>query len=191
MPLAFQSLSHGEVTFGFFNIETDMVMLDRYFMFAEDFCDHMAGLAGGSEGAVTTGMNIYILRQAEIGNLIGAISGIDFRGFIGETYKLFPFPGEGPAFKQNPDGFKTRETMIGLISKYAGRTWIPVVGDSSGAAIAIGSHVFTQGWFHEILKYLWKGGFPGWKDEVRPAYVRHMKEAVEKSTHPLFGLTFS
>jgi hypothetical protein len=32
MPLAFQSLSHGTITFGFFNIESDMLLLDRYFI---------------------------------------------------------------------------------------------------------------------------------------------------------------
>jgi hypothetical protein len=35
MPLAFESLSHGTIAFGFFNIESDMLLLDRYFLFAE------------------------------------------------------------------------------------------------------------------------------------------------------------
>jgi hypothetical protein len=35
MPLAFESLSHGIIAFGFFNIESDMLILDRYFLFAD------------------------------------------------------------------------------------------------------------------------------------------------------------
>ena len=34
MPLAFESLSHGTVPFGFFNIDSDTLLLDRYFFFA-------------------------------------------------------------------------------------------------------------------------------------------------------------
>ena len=29
MPLAFESLSHGTIAFGFFNIESDLLLLDR------------------------------------------------------------------------------------------------------------------------------------------------------------------
>lgn len=35
MPLAFQSLNRGRAAFGFFNIETDMLLLDNHFMFAD------------------------------------------------------------------------------------------------------------------------------------------------------------
>jgi hypothetical protein len=37
MPLAFESLSHGAIAFGFFNIETDFLLLERYFFFADSF----------------------------------------------------------------------------------------------------------------------------------------------------------
>ena len=45
MPLAFESLSHGTIAFGFFNIESDMLLLDRYFLFAEDFCSYLKNIA--------------------------------------------------------------------------------------------------------------------------------------------------
>ena len=52
MPLSFHSLSHGTVAFGFFNIESDMLLLDRYFFFATDFCAHVSDLAeSGAPGA--------------------------------------------------------------------------------------------------------------------------------------------
>lgn len=31
MALAFDSLSHGRIAFGFFNIETDMILLEHFF----------------------------------------------------------------------------------------------------------------------------------------------------------------
>jgi hypothetical protein len=44
MPLLFKSVSHGDLAFGFFNIETDMLLLNGYFFFASDFCRHVATL---------------------------------------------------------------------------------------------------------------------------------------------------
>jgi hypothetical protein len=41
MPLSFESLSHGTIAFGFFNIETDMLLLEQYFLFADAFCHHL------------------------------------------------------------------------------------------------------------------------------------------------------
>ena len=41
MPLEFESISHGKIAFGFFNIETDMILLNQYFLFAEDICHYI------------------------------------------------------------------------------------------------------------------------------------------------------
>lgn len=32
MPLAFDTLSHGTIAFGFFNIDSDMLLLEQYFL---------------------------------------------------------------------------------------------------------------------------------------------------------------
>ena len=45
MPLLFKSRSHGQLPFGFFNIEIDMLLLDRSFFFAEEFCRAVVELA--------------------------------------------------------------------------------------------------------------------------------------------------
>jgi len=37
MPLEFDSLSHGKIAFGFFNIETDMILLGHYFLWLGGF----------------------------------------------------------------------------------------------------------------------------------------------------------
>ncbi len=107
MPLAFHSLSHGEIVFGFFNIETDLLILDTYFIFASDFCSHVAALAEGQVGKrLQTEWEVYALREEEIGNLTGAVHGMDLRGFMGDVYRTFPFHGDMKAFLQNPEGCK-------------------------------------------------------------------------------------
>jgi hypothetical protein len=188
MPLAFQSLSHGEIAFGFFNIETDMILLDRYFFFAADFCAHVMALAGSGTGPIDSSLTAYILKQGDIGNLGGAIHGVEFTGFIGDVYRVFPFPKEPPAFKQNPEGYRTRAIIEEMVAKYAAPSRISVEGEVSGASIAIGEYVFSRRGFHELLRYVWMGGYPRWKGGVRPQYVLEMKTAAEAATHPLFGL---
>jgi hypothetical protein len=188
MPLAFQSLSHGEIAFGFFNIETDMAILNQYFFFAGDFCTLISDVAAAEQGPVDVALDAYVIGEEARGSLMGAIHGIDLHGFIGETYRLYPFPREQSAFKQNPEGYKTRQVIENIAAQYGKSSPMPLHGEASGASIAIGEYVFTRPWFHELLKYVWMGGYPQWKDGVRPPYVLSMKEAVEKSRHPLFGL---
>ena len=50
MPIAFNSLSHGKVAFGFFNIESDMLLLEHDFFFSTVFCEHMSRIARQPEG---------------------------------------------------------------------------------------------------------------------------------------------
>ncbi|MBA4390815.1 MAG: hypothetical protein C0399_07740 [Syntrophus sp. (in: bacteria)] len=190
MPLAFQSLSHGEISFGFFNIESDMLLLNQYFFFASDFCSNISQLASSEPNpneSVETEWDVYGLRVNDIGNLMGAIQGIDLRGFIGETYRFFPFPKETAAFKQSPEGYKTREIIENIVRTYTGSSRIPVIIEMSDNAVAIGEYIFSMHWFHELLRYVWMGGYPRWKDGIRPQYVLDMKEVVEKSGYPLFG----
>ena len=49
MPLAFDSLNHGTIAFGFFNIEIDMLLLENLFFFADRFCGAVAELSRGRE----------------------------------------------------------------------------------------------------------------------------------------------
>lgn len=188
MPLAFQSLNHGEIAFGFFNIETDMILLNRYFLFASDFCEGVSGLAAVGEGPLETSWKVYILDDKDTGNLMGAMAGIDLGGFIGDTYRLFPFPGDQKVFKENPEGYKTRDVIEKAIRQYAASSQIPVSGDAAGTTISIGDYAFTRHWFHRLLEYIWIGGYPRWKDGVKPPYVLAMKDGVERSSHPLFKL---
>jgi hypothetical protein len=188
MPLEFQSLSHGPIAFGFFNIESDMLLLDRYFLFADDFCGYVSSLAteaGNGESEKT--WNVYFIERGEdIGNLMGAIHGMVFQGFIGEVYKLFPFPQEQEGFKQKPYGSKNRSAVETLIQRYGRRIDISVVVDGNRETIAIGDYAFTRSSFQELIKYVWRGGYPRWQDEVRPDCVLAMKETIEGSNGMLF-----
>lgn len=187
MPLAFSSLSHGEVVFGFFNIESDLLLLNNTFWFARDFCGSINRLAD-REPTDLSGMDWvgYILNPEDIGDLPGAISGTNLRGFIGEVYRQFPFPRDLGLFKQNPEGFKTREIVKGLIEKYAPPSSIAIILEEAGKKIRIGDYLFSKEGLAELLNYVWLGGYPRWKQEIRPSSVLKMKEKVEASGHPLF-----
>ena len=187
MPLLFQSLSHGEVPFGFFNIETDMILLNNYFFFASDMSYNVIKLAGNESGmSQEQTWPVYILTDGQIGNLMGAISGVVFKGFIGEVYTHFPFPHEPEKFKQNPEGYKTRELIEEIVKRYTSLSTITIEIDTDAQSLRIGEYRFNKPGFHALLGYLWAGGYPRWKDTVRPSYILKMREAVEHSPSPLF-----
>ncbi|MBA4392668.1 MAG: hypothetical protein C0407_03850 [Desulfobacca sp.] len=187
MPLAFSSLSHGEVVFGFFNIESDLLLLNTYFWFAQDFCDYISCLADKDPYDFSSlDWEGYILNQGDVGDLHGAISGTRLEGFIGEVYRQFPFPQDLALFKQNPEGDKTRSIVKELIEKYAPLSKISITLEEPGETIQIGDYLFSKDGLAELLNYLWLGGYPRWKQGIRPAYVLTMKEKVEGSDHPLF-----
>jgi hypothetical protein len=192
MPLEFESISHGTVAFGFFNIETDMILLNNYFLFAEDFCHSVSTIAESLRGEkFKTSWNIYLIEDREkVGNLMGAIHGVDHRGFIGEVYRRFPFPKIREEFKQKPEGFKIRAEIEDMVQNYATRTAIPILIDQKMDQTVIGEFVFSRSAFQDLIQYIWVGGFPRWREDLRPRYVLSMKEKIEQSRKSFFeGLT--
>jgi hypothetical protein len=193
MPLAFESISHGTIAFGFFNIDSDMLLLDRYFFFATEFSKYISSMAESEDNgdSETLWQGYYIADPEDIGDLMGAIHGIRYTGFIGETYRRFPFPVTPEDFKQKPEGYRNREMMESMIEKYAEYCPIPVITGKNAQEINIGAYRLTRAIFHQLLNYVWRGGYPRWKDEVRPGYVMAMKNAVENSDNSLFaGIVF-
>jgi len=188
MPLAFHSLSHGEVAFGFFNIDTDMMLLDVHFFFADDLSVVLGDMASGSDDDVTrVRLNAYTLDAVLIGNLMGAIRGMDLRGFIGEVYRRFPFPAEEEKFRQRPEGFRNRAIIEEIVKKYAGMRPIDILADGVRNTVDFGGYLFDREGFHALILYLWEGGYPRWRDGLRPAYVMEMKEMIKKSESRLFA----
>ncbi len=179
MPLAFDSLSHGTIAFGFFNIESDMLLCDHYFFFADDFCRNVGYMAeNAGEPFYRASWKVQVIEAEDIGDLMGAIHGVRFTGFMGELYRRFPFPRQPEEFKQNPEGAQTQSLVTGIISKYAKLQEIAVAVDNKKMETEIGIYRFSRNQFQELLKYVWRGGYPRWKNEFRPACVLEMKNKV-------------
>ena len=186
MPLEFESLSHGKIAFGFFNIETDMILLNQYFLFAEDFCGYISQVVRTNEIVFKASWEAYSFQNREdIGNLMGAIHGIDHSGFIGEVYKLYPFPKRQEDFKQKSEGFKTRPLIESKIRKYALKMNLRFVIDPTSQKIFIGEYLFDTIVFQKLIQYIWQGGFPQWKDGVRPDYLISMKKDIDASRNSI------
>ena len=183
MPLAFESLNRGTIAFGFFNIDTDLLLLQQYFLFADDFCSHLVRMAEDKrQETYETAWEVYSIEDPrKIGDLMAAIHGIRYTGFIGEVYKQFPFPRKESEFKQKPEGFQNRAWMISLLGRWAASKSIPVRLDKVNETVSIGEYLFTKAVFHQLIQYVWAGGYPRWKDEIRPGYVMEMKERLEKA----------
>jgi hypothetical protein len=193
MPLAFDSLSHGSIAFGFFNIDSDMLLLDRYFFFSTDFCEHISSIVErDEEGSFETFWQVYYIEEPkDIGDLMGAIHGSHYQGFIGELYRRFPFPERPEDFKQKPEGVKTRAIVEDMIAKYAEYIEIPFITDKEAHTVEIGAYTFSRPSFHELITYVWRGGYPRWKDEVKPDYVLAMKRQIGQKKIGLFeGISF-
>ena len=188
MPIAFNSISHGSIAFGFFNIDSDMLLLDRYFFFAAEFCRRISDMAeSNKKGAFKTSWEVYFITdREEIGDLMGAIRGIHYTGFIGDLYCRFPFPERPEEFKQKTDGWRTKTVVEALIKKYAKTISIPIIIDRETVEIGIGDYRFTRVSFQELVKYVWRGGMPRWRDEVRPDYVTAMRAKIERRKRGIF-----
>ncbi|MBN2123183.1 MAG: hypothetical protein JW821_02720 [Deltaproteobacteria bacterium] len=193
MPLGFPSLSHGTIAFGFFNIDTDLLLLEHYFIFAAEFCGHISDLAARkAEEPFQAIWDVFRIPRDDIGDLMGAIHGTRFSGFIGEVYRKFPFPARESDFAQKPEGFQTRAVVEGILQKFASGAAISVKAEKGGAGVAIGEFTFAPHAFRGLVNYVWLGGYPRWREGIRPEYVLNMKKAVEKSSSWLFeGPTFS
>ena len=193
MPLAFESLSHGTIAFGFFNIESDMLLLDHHFFFADDFCKHIEKLTGKLVNRKFEDIwQIYhIADSQQIGDLTGAIHGVRYKGFIGEVYRKFPFPIKEEDFKQKADGHGNRSVVEEIIQDYAQSIEIKITVTLDNEVIEIGSYCFTRPSFHELINYVWRGGYPRWKDEIRPDYVVSMEKILSQDSQGIFdGIRF-
>jgi hypothetical protein len=188
MPLAFESLSHGKIAFGFFNIESDMLLLEQYFLFGSEFCVHIGEMAENvDEEQLKSNWPVYTIEdRGQIGDLMGAIHGIRFSGFIGELYRRYPFPEEPEAFKQKPEGYLSQAVVRGMIAGYARPVLLPVAANSGTREVDIGEYKFSRQTFQELIKYTWRGGYPRWRDSIRPDYVLDMKSKIENHCRGLF-----
>ena len=180
MPLAFESLSHGTVAFGFFQIESDMLLLEDLFFFADRFCAAVVELARAPAGAAAEARieGWRIADPASIGNLHGAIAGVDLSGFIGATYRAWPFPAKPEDFKQNPEGFRTQGRVRAMIEPFGKPEEIPLRRDPREGTFSVAEYGFDEPGFRGLIEYVDRGGYPRWKGEIRPACVKAMTEVL-------------
>lgn len=190
MPLSFESRSHGPVAFGFFNIESDMLLLERTFFFCDDFCTWIATLSEQASPAALDCEVSVIRNPRDIGDLMDAIHGIRFTGFIGRVYQQFPFPADPSGFRQNPEGNRTRQKMQALIAPFSVLQTVQMTVNSPDS-FRFGAYEFTQNACHRLIRYVWQGGYPRWKQDIRPACVTAMAEKINQSTHPFFAGVFA
>ena len=188
MPLTFESLSHGTIAFGFFNIDSDMLLLEQHFLFGSEFCHHISEMAENvDDKKFKSSWPVYTIEnRRQIGDLMGAIHGIRFTGFIGELYRKYPFPAEPSDFKQKPEGYRNQAVVRDIVSAYAGQVLLPVEANHRALEVDIGAYKFNQTSFQELITYVWQGGYPRWRDGIRPDYVINMKTKIENNRRGLF-----
>jgi hypothetical protein len=74
-----------------------------------------------------------------------------------------------------------------MIQKYVKPSPISVTVAAPDQTTTIGAYRFSREVFQRLLQYVWVGGYPQWKNGVRPDYVLAMTENVRRSPAPLFG----
>jgi len=187
VPLSFQSMNHGSIAFGFFNIESDMLLLQQYFFFADAFCRYVSGCAEHEIWNPVEKFTVFEIDDpVDVGDLMGAINGIRYSGFIGDSYRRFPFPENPALYKQNPLGCETQKIFREMIAPYAKTTEIPF-SRLQNRCIRIGDYIFTQNNFSKLLRYVEEGGFPRWQDNLKPDYVDRMKQQISESKNEIFS----
>lgn len=188
MPLEFESISHGSIVFGFFNIESDLLLLEDCFIFADEFCRNIEALpeAAAESGAEAEWEVWHIPKRKDRGELMAAMHGMSSIGFFGELYQKYPFPELQINFKQKPEGKETQADVTRIIGKYGSIKTIPFSVDAGGERVHMGEYSFTKAGFGELIKYVWVGGYPKWREGIRPDYVMHMREWIKNSDSPLF-----
>lgn len=113
-----------------------------------------------------------------------------FTGFIGKLYRFFPFPHDPIEFKQNPEGYQTRNIVAEQIKDFSKKREL-LIEIAKDGQIRIGPYLFDKKVFHELIQYVLQGGYPRWKEEKRPDYVIKMKENILKSSNLLLKEVFS
>ncbi len=176
MPLAFESQSHGTVAFGYFNIETDLLLLEDRFFFTDAFGAAVTQLARGAAEADLPGWRVR--PRAAIGDLHGAIAGQRLHGLIGATYRRWPFPQDPAAFKQSPEGWQHREAVRALIAPLGTAAELGMTWDREAGTLTLAGLTFDEPGFRRLVAYVDRGGYPRWRDERRPPDVVAMMQAI-------------
>lgn len=211
MPLGFESLSHQVVAFGFFHIETHLLLLERSIFWAGDFCAAMSSLAGSRDEAWAQSLLGWRMETPEdMGDLHGAIAGINLGGFLGQLYGRWPFPVQPDGFRQKAHGAAPPQEVEAALNRW-GRPQEIVArtggggggkgsgggrgsggsGGGRGGTLSLAGVSFSPVQTAALVDYVWRGGMPGWQGGVRPDFVLSMARDLTAAVSPWFeGLNF-
>jgi hypothetical protein len=189
MPLAFDSLSHGTVAFGFYNVETDGLLLDRLFFFCTDFCRAALQLerSRGEPGSGAEMPGYAFEDPGRIGNLHEAIHGVRHTGYLGEIYRAWPFPASPEAFRQRLGCASNRARAEEILRRWAAPNPVLLTFDAATDRYAVGPYLFSREQHRKLLTYVWEGGYPTWEgleEGRRPAYVEELAPLLGRSSDP-------
>ena len=188
MPLRFESISHGDIAFGFFNVKSDMLLLENNFFFADYFCQQITALEDSYGEGQTCQWDVWhIQNRSDIGGFGSVMGEVRDVGFWGELYRLYPFPKRPEEFHQQPDGWQTQPEVVDIIGNYGAQRKISFSVDPHNERVCMGEYCFSYDVFKQLIQYVWVGGYPRWQDGIRPQYVLQMKEKIAASEKPFLG----
>lgn len=202
MPLGFESLNHQVVAFGFFHIETHLLILERSIFGAGDFCAAMSSLAGSRDEAWAQPLLGWRMETPEdLGDLHGAIAGINLGGFLGELYGRWPFPAQVAGFRQKAYGAAPPQEVEAALNRWGRPQEIVtrtkgggggrVGGGGQGGPLSLAGVSFSPAQTAALVDYVWRGGMPGWQEGVRPDFVLNLARDLTAAASPFFeGLDF-
>jgi hypothetical protein len=193
MPLLFNSLSHGAVSFGFYNIETDGLLLGEHFFFCTDFCSAMIELFEKplEQDANSTFPGHVFDDPQRIGNLKGAMTNSSrHTSYFGELYRMWPFSEAPGAFRQKLHCFKNRERTLALLESMSTPVELQVTREPYFQQVAIGSYHFSGRELVRLLQYVVRGGYPTWEDHEEsqlPDPLRALCQHLAQHEESLMG----
>ncbi len=117
----------------------------------------------------------------KVGNVNAAIQGIDLSGFIGATYRKYPFPKEPQGFKQKPYGAENQAVFSELIAGFGKPQCIRLGWQAADQTVSLAEITLERVQFMQLIGYVDRGGYPRWENEVRPAYVVRLMEKLSAS----------
>lgn len=185
MPLSHPSRSHGDIAFGFYNIDTDGLLLNDHFFFCSDFCRAAIAMAKAKAKTAPGARarqsfpGFVFARAEDIGDLNGAIGGTRLSGFLGDIYRRWPFPPDPDGFRQKLRGADNREVVEAALETWAQAQEMSLAR-GSGGDFSIGPYEFSDGQFRGLLRYVRRGGYPTWEHFETgqcPAIVAEMAAA--------------
>ena len=152
------------------------------FAVADAFCRAVSLLAAAVPD-VAWETPIPAFGVADMGDLMGAIHGVRHTGFIGDVYRRYPFPERPEDFRQKTRGYETRDEFRALIAPWAREEEIRLAARSDAREVFVGEVRFARGVFHDLVRYVWRGGWPRWENDEPPDYVNAMRAAITEGKH--------